>query len=208
MTTFEIHAQIRIQTEDPEYEMDPCRRLAKLGETACKDVSAVRKRALSRSCIFFTHSRNAVGACIADALHCSSSLDARLSARLPRPGLLPTRAPSKQPQGWGVPAFEEETRDTHTFSRRVGALPVQQEGDAFDYRPLLHRCARAIASCKLPQQQAVAACGAQRLAAACIKPCCGLLHACPAAHATPGACTSLRCLPPALQPSADGTAHP
>lgn len=26
-------------TEDPEYEMDPCRRLAQLGETACKEVS-------------------------------------------------------------------------------------------------------------------------------------------------------------------------
>jgi (E)-4-hydroxy-3-methylbut-2-enyl-diphosphate synthase len=27
-------------TEDPEYEMDPCRRLAALGETACSEVSA------------------------------------------------------------------------------------------------------------------------------------------------------------------------
>lgn len=42
-------------------------------------------------------------------------------------------------QGWGVPAFKEATRDTHTFSRRVGALPVQKEDDNFDFRPLLHR---------------------------------------------------------------------
>jgi (E)-4-hydroxy-3-methylbut-2-enyl-diphosphate synthase len=27
-------------TEDPEYEMDPCRRLAALGETACSEVGA------------------------------------------------------------------------------------------------------------------------------------------------------------------------
>lgn len=42
-------------------------------------------------------------------------------------------------QGTGVAAFEELTRDTHTFSRRVGDLPVQREGDAMDFRPLLHR---------------------------------------------------------------------
>jgi hypothetical protein len=38
-----------------------------------------------------------------------------------------------------VPAFTE-TRDTHLFSRRVGDLPLQQEGEQYDYRPLLHRC--------------------------------------------------------------------
>jgi len=65
-------------TEDPEYEMDPCRRLAKLGETACAE-------------------------------------------------------------GWGVPEFKETTRDTHTFSRRIGDLPVQKEGDQLDYRSILHR---------------------------------------------------------------------
>jgi hypothetical protein len=42
-------------TEDPEYEMDPCRRLAALGETACSEVGAIRWYpatclALSRSC--------------------------------------------------------------------------------------------------------------------------------------------------------------
>jgi hypothetical protein len=42
-------------------------------------------------------------------------------------------------QGWGVPDFKETTRDTHTFSRRVGTLPEQREGDEMDYRPLLHR---------------------------------------------------------------------
>lgn len=65
-------------TEDPEYEIDPCRRLANLGETACA-------------------------------------------------------------KGWGVAPFEEETRDTHSFSRRVGALPVQREGEALDYRNVVHR---------------------------------------------------------------------
>ncbi len=40
----------------------------------------------------------------------------------------------------GVERFDERHRDTHTFKRRVGALPVQREADGtFDYRPLLHR---------------------------------------------------------------------
>lgn len=64
-------------TEDPEFEIDPCLRLANLGTTAAK-------------------------------------------------------------QGWGVEPFAE-TRDTHAFSRRVGDLPHQEEGDALDYRSLLHR---------------------------------------------------------------------
>jgi (E)-4-hydroxy-3-methylbut-2-enyl-diphosphate synthase len=42
-------------------------------------------------------------------------------------------------QGWGVPDFKETSRDTHTFSRRVGTLPEQREGDELDFRPLLHR---------------------------------------------------------------------
>jgi (E)-4-hydroxy-3-methylbut-2-enyl-diphosphate synthase len=45
-------------------------------------------------------------------------------------------------QGWGVPEFKE-TRDTHLFSRRVGELPTQKEGEQYDYRPLLHRWAEA-----------------------------------------------------------------
>ncbi|KAG1675454.1 hypothetical protein FOA52_001753 [Chlamydomonas sp. UWO 241] len=66
-------------TEDPEFEIDPCRRLANLGTAATSEA-------------------------------------------------------------WGVPAFEEKLRDTHSFSRRVGDLPVQLETDgAFDYRGLLHR---------------------------------------------------------------------
>ncbi|KAL6759003.1 GcpE protein-domain-containing protein [Haematococcus lacustris] len=65
-------------TEDPEYELDPCRRLAGLGQAAAS-------------------------------------------------------------QGWGVPAFEELARDTHTFKRRTGDLPVQQEADTFDFRGVLHR---------------------------------------------------------------------
>jgi len=65
-------------TEDPEFEMDPCRRLANQGQQACAE-------------------------------------------------------------GWGVEAFDEMTRDTHTFKRRVGDLPKQQEGEALDYRSALHR---------------------------------------------------------------------
>ncbi|GBF87360.1 hypothetical protein Rsub_00071 [Raphidocelis subcapitata] len=64
-------------TEDPEFEIDPCSRLANLGRAAAD-------------------------------------------------------------QGWGVAPFAE-TRDTHAFARRVGELPQQKEGDALDYRPLLHR---------------------------------------------------------------------
>lgn len=65
-------------TEDPEYEIDPCKRLASLGETACS-------------------------------------------------------------KGTGVAAFKEATRDTHSFSRRVGDLPKQKEGEDLDYRGVLHR---------------------------------------------------------------------
>jgi (E)-4-hydroxy-3-methylbut-2-enyl-diphosphate synthase len=36
-------------------------------------------------------------------------------------------------------AFTETHRDTHIFTRRVGRLPEQREGDKVDYRPLLHR---------------------------------------------------------------------
>lgn len=65
-------------TEDPEYEIDPCKRLAGLGERAWST-------------------------------------------------------------GLGVAPFEETTRDTHTFSRRVGDLPVQREGEELDFRGALHR---------------------------------------------------------------------
>ncbi|MEW5297822.1 MAG: hypothetical protein WDW36_001004 [Sanguina aurantia] len=55
-------------TEDPEFEIDPCRKLAQLGEKAASS-------------------------------------------------------------GLGVAPFEELSRDTHSFSRRVGELPKQQESD-------------------------------------------------------------------------------
>jgi (E)-4-hydroxy-3-methylbut-2-enyl-diphosphate synthase len=64
-------------TEDPEFEIDPCARLANLGAAAAS-------------------------------------------------------------QGWGVAPFEEH-RDTHSFGRRVGALPQRAEGEALDYSQLLHR---------------------------------------------------------------------
>ena len=65
-------------TEDPEYEIDPCRRLAQTGEQAWGS-------------------------------------------------------------GLGVAPFTEKMRDTHTFARRAGDLPVQKEGDEYDMRSALHR---------------------------------------------------------------------
>jgi (E)-4-hydroxy-3-methylbut-2-enyl-diphosphate synthase len=79
-------------TEDPEYEIDPCKRLATLGETACRE-------------------------------------------------------------GWGISKFEETTRDTHTFSRRVGALPLQKEEDEFDFRSLLHRDGTVFSAVSLSELQ-------------------------------------------------------
>jgi hypothetical protein len=59
----------------------------------------------------------------------------------------PRRALCSQ-QGTGVAEFEELTRDTHTFSRRVGDLPQQREADGeWDFRPLLHRCVLVCAVC-------------------------------------------------------------
>ena len=65
-------------TEDPEYEIDPCTRLANFGEDASE-------------------------------------------------------------KNVGVDAFEETHRDYTTFTRRVGILPEQRDGDALDYRGILHR---------------------------------------------------------------------
>jgi (E)-4-hydroxy-3-methylbut-2-enyl-diphosphate synthase len=71
-------------TEDPEYELDPCGRLANLGTQAATE-------------------------------------------------------------SWGVEPFGETSRDTHSFSRRHGALPEQRESDGeTDYRNVLHRCASLI----------------------------------------------------------------
>lgn len=75
-------------TEDPEYEIDPCRRLASLGQTAWNNA-------------------------------------------------------------WGVPAFNETTRDTHAFGRRQGDLPLQQSGEEFDFRGLLHRDGTVFSSVNL-----------------------------------------------------------
>ena len=77
-TSCRLGDTIRVSlTEDPEYEIDPCARLAGLGKAAADE-------------------------------------------------------------GRGVAAFSEH-RDTHLFSRRVGRLPEQREGDAIDFRSLLHR---------------------------------------------------------------------
>ena len=66
-------------TEDPELEIEPCRKLAGLGSAAIAETGEA-----------------------------------------------------------GV-EFAEVHRDTHVFTRRVGRLPEQREGDTIDYRPLLHR---------------------------------------------------------------------
>lgn len=60
-----------------------------------------------------------------------------LAARCPPSRTL--SAPVVVAQGLGVAPFDEFTRDTHTFKRRVGDLPVQKDGEAFDFRGLLHR---------------------------------------------------------------------
>lgn len=53
-----------------------------------------------------------------------------------------------------MPAFEEKTRDTHAFSRRVGDLPVQKEGEEYDYRGLLHRDGTVFSAVELKELKA------------------------------------------------------
>ena len=50
---------------------------------------------------------------------------------------------------WGVEEFKEEHRDIHSFAKRVGRLPEQKEGDAVDYRGLLHRDGSVISAVSL-----------------------------------------------------------
>ena len=40
---------------------------------------------------------------------------------------------------WGVASFQETHRSFTSFERRKGELPVQRQGDAIDFRGLLHR---------------------------------------------------------------------
>lgn len=49
-----------------------------------------------------------------------------------------------------MPQFKE-SRDTHLFSRRVGELPTQKEGEKYDYRPLLHRWGHALSPASAPR---------------------------------------------------------
>ena len=42
-------------------------------------------------------------------------------------------------QSWGVEPFDETGRNIRDLHRRAGRLPEQRDGDAVDYRPLLHR---------------------------------------------------------------------
>ena len=65
-------------TEDPEFEIDPCTRLANFGMDSCKN-------------------------------------------------------------NVGVDEFEEKNRNFKVFTRRVGTLPEQREGDTLDYRGIMHR---------------------------------------------------------------------
>lgn len=46
-------------------------------------------------------------------------------------------------------AFDEKHRDTHSFAKRVGRLPEQQENDDVDYRGLLHRDGSVISAVTL-----------------------------------------------------------
>ena len=62
--------------------------------------------------------------------------------------------------GWGVEAFGEAARDTHTFARRVGRLPEQRQGDAIDYRSLLHRDGSVLSALTLQARAASARCWA------------------------------------------------
>ncbi len=58
-------------------------------------------------------------------------------------------------QKWGVPAFEETTRDTHSFGRRVGDLPQQLPGEEYDFRNLLHRDGSVFSSVDLKELKQV-----------------------------------------------------
>lgn len=62
--------------------------------------------------------------------------------------------------GWGVEDFGEAARDTHTFARRVGRLPEQRQGDATDYRSLLHRDGSVLSALTLQARAAFARCWA------------------------------------------------
>ncbi|KAA6429562.1 MAG: chloroplast 1-hydroxy-2-methyl-2-(E)-butenyl-4-diphosphate synthase precursor [Trebouxia sp. A1-2] len=55
---------------------------------------------------------------------------------------------------WGVDAFDEKHRDTHSFAKRVGRLPEQQENDDVDYRGLLHRDGSVISAVTLQDLEA------------------------------------------------------
>ena len=59
---------------------------------------------------------------------------------------LGTQAAQEQ---WGVDTFDEKHRDTHSFAKRVGRLPEQQENDDVDYRGLLHRDGSVISAVTL-----------------------------------------------------------
>ena len=59
---------------------------------------------------------------------------------------LGTQAAQEQ---WGVDPFDEKHRDTHSFAKRVGRLPEQQDNDDVDYRGLLHRDGSVISAVTL-----------------------------------------------------------
>jgi (E)-4-hydroxy-3-methylbut-2-enyl-diphosphate synthase len=53
--------------------------------------------------------------------------------------------------GWGVGAFEETHRSFTSFDKRRGTLPAQREGDALDFRPILHRDGSVLSAISLKQ---------------------------------------------------------
>ena len=59
---------------------------------------------------------------------------------------LGTKAAQEQ---WGVEDFKEAHRDIHSFAKRVGRLPEQEDGDDVDYRGLLHRDGSVISAVTL-----------------------------------------------------------
>lgn len=64
--------------------------------------------------------------------------------------------------------FEEKTRDTHAFARRVGDLPVQLAGDGdLDYRGALHRDGTVFCAVS-PKELAQADVSGARSGAACV----------------------------------------
>lgn len=66
------------------------------------------------------------------------------------------RATQETAKAQAVPAWTETKRDFENFAKRKGDLPLQQEGEAIDFRSVLHRCVgekkagKRLLACLLP----------------------------------------------------------